>query len=77
MLTHDPGTAFADLIAAYAGDPRLHVPATVYNAIRNRPEPVLDEDRARVHPLLGPEVELVHLRNVGYGCYNFAVRATG
>jgi hypothetical protein len=28
--------------------------------------------------LLGrPEVELVHLRNVGYGCYNFAVRANG
>jgi hypothetical protein len=24
-----------------------------------------------------PEVELVHLRNVGYGCYNFAVRANG
>jgi hypothetical protein len=24
-----------------------------------------------------PEVELVHLRNVGYGCYNFAVRAVG
>jgi hypothetical protein len=22
-----------------------------------------------------PEAELVHLRNVGYGCYNFAVRA--
>jgi len=27
------------------GEPRLHVPATVYNAILNRPEPVLDEDR--------------------------------
>ena len=27
--------------------------------------------------LARPEVELVHLRNVGYGCYNFAVRATG
>jgi hypothetical protein len=25
--------------------------------------------------LARPEVELVHLRNVGYGCYNFAVRA--
>jgi len=24
--------------------------------------------------LARPEVELVHLRNVGYGCYNFAVR---
>ena len=27
--------------------------------------------------LARPEVELVHLRNVGYGCYNFAVGATG
>jgi hypothetical protein len=27
--------------------------------------------------LARPEVELVHLRNVGYGCYNFSVRATG
>jgi hypothetical protein len=25
--------------------------------------------------LARPEVALVHLRNVGYGCYNFAVRA--
>ena len=25
--------------------------------------------------LARPGVELVHLRNVGYGCYNFAVRA--
>jgi uncharacterized protein DUF1203 len=24
--------------------------------------------------LAGPNVSLVHLRNVGYGCYNFAVR---
>ena len=24
--------------------------------------------------LARPDVELVHLRNVGYGCYNFAVR---
>jgi hypothetical protein len=28
-----------------------------------------------IHELLArPEVALVHLRNVGYGCYNFAVR---
>jgi hypothetical protein len=27
--------------------------------------------------LARPEVELVHLRNVGYGCYNFAVRLYG
>jgi len=26
----------------------------------------------------GPDpVKLVHLHNAGYGCYNFAVRATG
>ena len=27
--------------------------------------------------LARPEVALVHLRNVGYGCYNFCVRANG
>ena len=27
--------------------------------------------------LARPEIALVHLRNVGYGCYNFSVRATG
>jgi hypothetical protein len=28
-----------------------------------------------IHELLDrPEIEVVHLRNVGYGCYNFAVR---
>jgi Protein of unknown function (DUF1203) len=25
--------------------------------------------------LTRPDIALVHLRNVGYGCYNFAVRA--
>jgi transglutaminase superfamily protein len=40
-LTRDPDAAYAELTAAYADDPRLHVPATVYNAVRNRPEPVL------------------------------------
>ena len=39
-LTRDPDAAIADLTAAYAGDARLHVPATVYNAVLNRPEPV-------------------------------------
>jgi hypothetical protein len=46
-LTRDPDAAFAELAAAYADDTRLHVPATVYNAVLNRPEPVLDEVRAR------------------------------
>ena len=32
------------------GEPRLHVPATVYNAILNRPEPVL---RRRSQTLTG------------------------
>lgn len=40
-LTRDPDAAFAELTAAYAGDARLRVPATVYNAVLNRPEPVL------------------------------------
>jgi len=40
-LTRDPDAAFAELTTAYAGDARLHVPATVYNAARNRSEPVL------------------------------------
>jgi Protein of unknown function (DUF1203) len=34
--------------------------------------------QAVITELLGrPGVELVHLRNVGYGCYNFAVRGCG
>jgi hypothetical protein len=40
-LTHDPDAVAADLAAAYADDPRVHVPAAVYNAIRDRTEPVL------------------------------------
>ena len=40
-LTRDPDATFAELTRAYAGDARLRVPATVYNAVLNRPEPVL------------------------------------
>lgn len=40
-LTRDPDAGFAELTAAYAGDTRLRVPDTVYNAVLNRPEPVL------------------------------------
>jgi hypothetical protein len=40
-LTHDPDAVAAELAAAYADDPRVHVPAAVYNAIRDRTEPVL------------------------------------
>ena len=40
-LTHDPDALAAELAAAYAGDPRVYVPATVYNAILDRTEPVL------------------------------------
>jgi hypothetical protein len=42
-LTRDPDAAVADLTAAYADDGRLRVPATVYNAVLNRTEPVLDQ----------------------------------
>ena len=42
-LTGDPDAADAELTTAYADDPRLHVPATVYNAVLNRAEPVLAE----------------------------------
>jgi hypothetical protein len=44
-LTRVPDAAFADLTVAYADDPRLHVPPTVYNGVLNRAESVLDEDR--------------------------------
>ena len=40
-LTRDPDATFAELTIAYAGDARLRVPATVYNAVLNRREPVL------------------------------------
>ena len=40
-LTRDPDATVAELIGAYAGDARLRVPATVYNAVLNRREPVL------------------------------------
>jgi hypothetical protein len=36
-----PGGVAHGLIHERADDPRLHVPATVYNAVPNRPEPVL------------------------------------
>src|ERR1039457_1436839 len=49
--THDPGAAFAELTAAYATDDRLRVPATVYNAVLNRSEPVLDQDHAPRPPV--------------------------
>jgi hypothetical protein len=49
-LTRDPNAAFADLTAAYTQDSRLHVPPTVYNAVLNRTEPVLDEDRGSKSP---------------------------
>jgi hypothetical protein len=46
-LTRDPDAEFAGLTAAYAGDDRLRVPATVYNGVLNRPEPVLGPPQAR------------------------------
>ena len=37
-LTHDPDARFDELRAAYEVDPRLRVPATVFNAVLNRAE---------------------------------------
>jgi hypothetical protein len=37
-LTINPDASFAQLTARYQGDPRLRVPATVYNALLNRVE---------------------------------------
>jgi Transglutaminase-like superfamily len=39
-LTRDPDAACTELTTLYAADDRLRVPATVYNAVLNRPEPV-------------------------------------
>jgi hypothetical protein len=39
-LSRDPDTSFDKLRALYEGDERLRVPATVFNALRNRPETV-------------------------------------
>jgi hypothetical protein len=44
-LTRDPDAAFSELAAMYTADDRLRVPATVYNAILNRSEPVLADAR--------------------------------
>jgi hypothetical protein len=40
----DSDAAFIDLTAAYSADDRLRVPATVYNAVLNRAEPVPGSD---------------------------------
>ena len=39
-LTRAPDASFAELRALYEGDDRLRVPATVFNAVLNRPEAV-------------------------------------
>jgi hypothetical protein len=49
-LTRVPDATFTDLAAAYTDDPRVRVPPTVRNAILNRAEPVLDDDRGRLLP---------------------------
>ncbi len=38
VLTRAPDASFAELRALYEGDERLRVPATVFNALLNRPE---------------------------------------
>jgi hypothetical protein len=39
-LTRTPDVSFAELRALYEGDDRLRVPATVFNAVLNRPEAI-------------------------------------
>jgi hypothetical protein len=39
-LTIDPGAGFAELTARYQADPRLTVPATVYNGVLKRVDEV-------------------------------------
>lgn len=41
-LTLDPDAHFAELRQLYETDTRLKVPPVVYNAVRQRPEPVGD-----------------------------------
>jgi hypothetical protein len=48
-LTRDPSATFTDLTAAYAGDDRLRVPATVHNAVLNRTDPIPHHYRGLSH----------------------------
>jgi hypothetical protein len=56
-LTRVPDATFPDVTAAYTGDTRLRVPAAVYNAILNRPEPVLGEDRGPTRSSTGDSAQ--------------------
>jgi hypothetical protein len=40
VLTRAPDASFAELRTVYEGDDRLRVPATVFNAVLNRPEAI-------------------------------------
>jgi hypothetical protein len=62
-LAHRP-----QVVRAYDGQGRIA--DGVLAADGRQAQDVIGELLAR------PGVELVHLRNVGYGCYNFAVRAS-
>lgn len=54
------------VVRAYGADGRIAAGVLVNDG---------DHALAVIRGLLGqPDVALVHLRNVGYGCYNFAVR---
>jgi hypothetical protein len=59
----------AQVVRAYDGQGRIADGVLVADGRQARD--VIAELLAR------PEVELVHLRNVGYGCYNFAVWPNG
>ncbi len=39
-LTHAPDASFEELRSLYQGDDRLRVPATVFNAVLQRPEAI-------------------------------------
>jgi hypothetical protein len=53
------------------------IPAEELDAIRVLVADGRQAEGVIAEPLARPEVELVHLRNVSYGCYNFSVRAVG
>ena len=67
---YPPGLAHRQqVVRAYDGQGRIA--DAVLAADGRQAQAVIEELLAR------PGVELVHLRNVGYGCYNCAVRVSG
>jgi Protein of unknown function (DUF1203) len=76
LTTHDQGfpiamSDFRQYWRRSAGDRQGRIADGVLVADGRQARGVSAELLAR------PEVQLVHLRNLGYGCYNFAVRVSG